>query len=125
MICFTGAIGNLIIELSVQLSFIYKEVGTVKEISRRTFLKGVAGTSTALGLGLLGVHTIAEEPAEAPSADQAGTILDVKQKTVFAGTDHTYGSYLNPQEEFTQDSGDYSAIFSPLKIGGDTEKPFG
>lgn len=123
MICFTGTAENLIIESSVQLFiFNYKEVGTVKDISRRTFLKGVAGTSTALGLGLLGVHTIAEEPAETPATEQANTILDAKQKTVFAGTDHTYGSYLNPQEDFTQDSGDYSAIFSPLKIGGVTLK---
>lgn len=94
----------------------------MKDISRRTFLKGVAGTSAAVGIGLLGVHGAAAENAENEKTVQPGTILDAKQKTVFAETDHTYGSFLNPQEEFTQNSGDYSAIFSPLKIGGVTLK---
>ena len=94
----------------------------MKDLSRRAFLKGAAGTSAALGLSMIGMSGAVAEEAADQQAAQTGTILDAKTKTVFAGTDHTYGSYLNPQTPFTQDSGDYSAIFSPLKIGGVTLK---
>lgn len=94
----------------------------MKDISRRAFLKGAAGTSAALGLGMLRIGGAVAEEAASEQPAQTGTILETKTRTAFAGTDHTYGSYLNPQVPFAQDSGDYSAIFSPLQIGGVTLK---
>ncbi|MDR1422600.1 MAG: FAD-dependent oxidoreductase [Coriobacteriales bacterium] len=103
-----------------------------KAISRRGFLTGAG----AVGLGIAGATVagmgngiaLAEETTGAATAQPQITAAAVQSPVmVEAGatpgaTDTTYGYLVNPQEDFSTATTDYSAIFSPLKIGSSTMK---
>lgn len=101
------------------------------EVSRRSFLTGAgavglglagmaAGGSAAV-LGVLGGCSADNASAGTASAEGAGSSSGSNGIGV-AGKDVTYGSYLNPQEDFSSATTDYSAIFSPLQIAHVTLK---
>lgn len=85
------------------------------DISRRDFLKGTTAGIAGIALtGILGgCQASSEEPA--PTADPTKTPETASEKVLL-------GDILNPQEDFTACTTDYSHIFSPLKIGGVTLK---
>lgn len=100
-----------------------KKGGSSIDISRRDFLKGtVAGAAGMALTGVLGgcaTQEVKGTPAAvSPQPDPTGspTIPAEGTRTVLLG------DILNPQEDFTACTTDYSHIFSPLKIGGVTLK---
>ena len=95
------------------------------DISRRKFLKSAAGASALAGLAVtgLGRAALAEDAAQQDNTVHAAGIVEAPaMKSSVTGVDATYGAYLNPQESVDANSGDLSAIFSPLQIGGVTLK---
>ena len=93
------------------------------DLSRRDFLKGtVAGAAGVALTGLLGgcsTQEVKDTPAAvSPQPDPTGSpaVPAEGTRTVLLG------DILNPQEDFTACTTDYSHIFSPLKIGGVTLK---
>lgn len=93
------------------------------DLSRRKFLKGTTAGIAGIALtGVLGGCQSADvsssmpgggtsSPASAPAGTSAGGAGEI-----------LLGNILNPQEDFTACTTDYSHIFSPLKIGGITLK---
>lgn len=84
------------------------------DISRRDFLKGTTAGIAGLALaGILGRCQATEETTQTPQlTDSAAGTAESKGVLL--------GDILNPQEDFTAYTTDYSHIFSPLKIGGVT-----
>lgn len=85
------------------------------DISRRTFLKGsTAGLAGLTLTGLLPGAVAEEAPAAAEAAQAAAPAASETAKG------YLLGDVINPQEDFTSCTTDYSHIFSPLKIGNVT-----
>lgn len=84
------------------------------DISRRDFLKGTTAGIAGLALaGILGGCQATEETTQTPQpTDSAAGAAESKGVLL--------RDILNPQEDFTAYTTDYSHIFSPLKIGGVT-----
>lgn len=91
-------------------------------ISRRNFLKGAAGASALAGLAATGIPCAALGEEKDNAVHAAGIVEAPAMKSTVTGEDTTYGAFLNPQEDGFANSGDLSAIFSPLQIGGVTLK---
>ena len=92
-----------------------------KQISRRSFLKGItAGTAGAAAAHLFG----AASAVMAEEENRTVTVLTQKEESAFspASEDHTYGSFINPQKELESKVTEFPHLFSPLKIGGITMK---
>ena len=97
------------------------------DISRRSFLKGTvaAGALTAAGVSLPAVGGLLCAKAEAESAvrdAQSQPVTGAGSALHFADNDHTYGALLNPQADFSANSGDFSPLFQPLKLGSKVMK---
>lgn len=95
----------------------------MKNISRRSFLKGTA--AGIAGTALTGILAACQSPDESPSVSQTPSPApspDVTQPVIAPAAEQRtlLGDILNPQEDFTSYTTDYSHIFSPLKIGGKT-----
>lgn len=91
------------------------------DLSRRDFLKGtVAGAAGVALTGLLG-GCATQEAKDTPAAGSPQPDPTVSPAVPAEGTRTVLlGDILNPQEDFTACTTDYSHIFSPLKIGGVT-----
>jgi 2,4-dienoyl-CoA reductase-like NADH-dependent reductase (Old Yellow Enzyme family)/thioredoxin reductase len=96
-------------------------------ISRRHFLTGaglaVAGASFG-NLGLSEAFAVSDTSSgsSSRSVDTASSVSEGARTYVSTREDTTYGSILNPQEDFSAYTTDYSSVFSPLKIANVTLK---
>lgn len=107
------------------------------KITRRQFLKNTA--VSAVGVSAMGILGACQNVDSGPTAEstESSMAATAEQETTAtaqpqeiqsqgqepqapAGGDRTWGGILNPQEDFTSYTTDYSAIFSPLTIGGVT-----
>lgn len=88
-----------------------------KGVSRRAFLKGTAASAVGASAAL----TLLSSCTSGESIDKLG---EGSGQGVIEGpsADKTYGSILNPQEDFSKNERNYESIFSPLQIGGITLK---
>lgn len=97
----------------------------MKNISRRNFLKGAAAGIAGTALtGILAGCQSSDEPLSGSQTPGPEPSPDAAQPAVAPAAEQKIllGDILNPQEDFTACTTDYSHIFSPLKIGGVTLK---
>jgi 2,4-dienoyl-CoA reductase-like NADH-dependent reductase (Old Yellow Enzyme family)/NADPH-dependent 2,4-dienoyl-CoA reductase/sulfur reductase-like enzyme len=95
-----------------------------RELSRRDFLTTAAvGTLGATAVGALGATALGALTGCADTGGQPGAGTgDATTGSPAEGQDATWGSILNPQEDFGAATTDYGAIFSPLNIAHVTLK---